>query len=82
MAKQAKEVSFELSRGVRINGKSYFPKAKGKTILPLSETLAKELAAASKGKIVTTKANTEIVKPKEDDGLDEAFGPANPAADE
>jgi len=74
MATEAKKVSFELTRGVRLNGKGYFPKAKGKVILSLAEPLAKELAAASKGKIVTAKANTEVTKPVDDDGLDAAFG--------
>ena len=37
--------------------------------------MAKEQQAASKGKIVDAKANTEIEVPKIDDGLDAAFGP-------
>lgn len=75
MARDRKEVSFELTRGVRLMGKSYFPKAKGKTILSIEASMAKELEAASKGKIVDAKPNTEIQVPKVDDGLDAAFGP-------
>ena len=79
MARDSKKVSFELTRGVRLMGKSYFPnKTKGKkTIISIDASMAKELQAASKGKIVDAKANTEIEVPKIDDGLDEAFGPEN-----
>lgn len=56
-------------------GKSYFPKAKGKTILSIEASMAKELQAASKGKIVDAEPNTKIQVPKVDDGLDAAFGP-------
>ena len=77
MARDSKKVSFELTRGVRLMGKSYFPKAKGKTIISIDASMAKELQAASKGKIVDAKPNTEIEVPKIDDGLDAAFGPEN-----
>jgi hypothetical protein len=76
MAKEQKKVSFEVLRGIRINGVSIFPSTdeKKKVIISLPETFARELAYASKGKIVESKANTKVAEPPSDeDGLD-VFG--------
>lgn len=82
MAKQVKKVNFRVDRGIRINGESIYPakaekgKAKPKpVVISIRESLAKELAAASKGEIVTEKATKEIAeKSAEDAELDAAFG--------
>ncbi|GGA80756.1 hypothetical protein GCM10011369_23390 [Neiella marina] len=77
MAKTAKKVNFRVDRGIRINGESIFP-AKGKAkpvVIGIGESLAKELAAASKGAIVSDKPTKQLVeKSAEDAELDAAFG--------
>jgi hypothetical protein len=77
MAKEQKKiVSFLVERGIRINGANVFPSkdAKKPVIISIPENFANELAYASKGKIVETKANTKIAEAQaEEDDLD-AFG--------
>ncbi len=75
--KTVKKVSFLVQRGIRINGVSLFPaKPKAKpVIISLPETLAKELAYASKGKIVEEKPTKDTpAEQTEDDDLAGAFG--------
>lgn len=78
MAKQTvKKVNFRVDRGIRINGESIFP-AKDKkkpVVISVRESLAKELANASKGEIVNDKATTQVKEPSDEDAdLDAAFG--------
>ena len=78
MAEEPKKiVSFRVDRGIRINGSSIFPSkdAKKPVIISIPENFAKELAYASKGAIVESKANTKTPEaPSEEDDLDAAFG--------
>lgn len=74
MSKQ-KAVNFEVLRGIYINGEKIMPGDKKPVVISIAETFANELAAAGKGKIVTTKANTAVKqKPAEDDLLAELGG--------
>lgn len=76
MSKKIKKVSFLVLRGVRLNGQAIFPaKEKSKkTVVSIPLTLAKELQAANKGKIVEDKVTTVLNEPEDDDGLDDMFG--------
>jgi hypothetical protein len=85
MSKEQKKVSFEVRRGIRINGKSIYPSTdkKKKVILSLPETFARELEYASKGKIVEAKANTKAPEaPSQEDDLDDVFGADEDGSDD
>lgn len=86
-AKKSKGVNFALARGIRMHGKAIRPyqektegtgdKAKTtrtQTIITISENLARELAAASKGEVTEEKANFTFKAPAEIDDLAAAFG--------
>jgi hypothetical protein len=73
--KQDKKVSFEVRRGIYINGEKYMPgTAKKANIITIKENFAKELEASGKGVITDAKANTEVKEPSDDDDLIEAMG--------
>lgn len=78
MANKVSTVNFQLSRGIRLHGKSIFPTVKQgnkdvPAVITIRESLARELASASKGKIVDAKANVKIATPETDE-LAAAFG--------
>lgn len=77
MAQQkTKKVSFEVKRGIYINGERYLPSkdAKKPTVITIAETFAKELEASGKGEITTAKATQEVKDVSNDDDLIDAMG--------
>lgn len=86
--KNSELVSFKLTRGIRLNGKSIYPTTKVKTgsgkdekietianIVSIPLSLAKDLAIAGKGEVVKEKANVVFKQPQQqDDDLDAVFG--------
>lgn len=78
--KKQKLVNFQITRGIRLQGKSYYPKYKkdgtladDSPVVKIAEALARDLTAASKGMVTDKSANINVQQEKTEEELDAEF---------